>query len=162
MSDLAIVESKEPNKDEKFIQNERLLRAWKAWHAEQLAIALNGAQGAAVAELMVVLDQLKLSSSAALFACLRRTNWTEVNPDVRFTVLHQINQTIARLRERNGLPPIDDPLPGQPDNVFRRVKAWLFPPSPTKVGSFPSDWAHSERASRDVTAAKASTDKRTG
>ena len=30
------------------------------------------------------------------------------------------------MRERNGMPPIDDPLPGQPDNVFRRIKQILL------------------------------------
>jgi hypothetical protein len=49
---------------------------------------------------------------------------------VRFTLLHQINQTIARLRERNGMAAIDDPLPGQPDNVFRRIKQMLFAAPP--------------------------------
>jgi hypothetical protein len=40
-------------------------------------------------------------------------------------VLHQINRAITRLRERNGMAPIDDPLPGQSDNVFRRIKQML-------------------------------------
>jgi Holliday junction resolvase RusA-like endonuclease len=31
------------------------------------------------------------------------------------------------LRARNGLPPVDDPLPGEPPNVFQIVKGVLFP-----------------------------------
>jgi hypothetical protein len=30
------------------------------------------------------------------------------------TALHQVDQSITRLRERNGMPGIDDPLPHQP------------------------------------------------
>jgi hypothetical protein len=41
-------------------------------------------------------------------------------------VLHQINDCITRMCERHGLPPFDDSLSGQSDNVFRRVKQILF------------------------------------
>jgi hypothetical protein len=33
------------------------------------------------------------------------------------------------------LPPIDDPLPGQPDNVFRIVRQMLLTPSSAKADS---------------------------
>ena len=36
--------------------------------------------------------------------------------------LHEINAAITALRERNGLAPIDDPLPGAPENAFRIIK----------------------------------------
>jgi hypothetical protein len=108
----------------------RLLRAWRAWHQEQLEEALAGAHGAVIAELMIQLDQLELSSAAALLACVRRTDWSTISYDTRLTVLHQINQAIMRLRERNGMAPIDDPLPGQPDNVFRRIQQTLFAAPP--------------------------------
>jgi hypothetical protein len=127
----------------------RLMRAWKTWHAEQLDEALAGLHGAMVAELMTLLDRHELNSAAALLACVQRMDWSTVIYDVRLTALHQINQTISRLRERNGLAGIDDPLPGQPDNVFRRIKHMLFTPSPAKDDSSPSEVA---TAGRDVTA----------
>jgi hypothetical protein len=42
-------------------------------------------------------------------------------------VLHEINAAITRLRERNGLTPIDDALPGERPNVFILVKEALLP-----------------------------------
>ena len=82
-----------------------------------------------------MLDQLELNSAAALLNFMQRADWSSVDYDVRLTALHQINRSICRLRARNGLPEIDDPLPGQPDNAFRRIKALLFPNSPAKAGS---------------------------
>jgi hypothetical protein len=132
----------------------RLLRAWKAYHREQLDDALVGANGAVVAELMALLDRLELNSAAALLDAVQRTAWNKISYETRLTVLHQINQAIARLRERNGLRAIDDPLPGQPENVFRRIRATLFPSSPANAGS------STRRVSHGVTVAKASNDDR--
>ena len=79
---------------------------------------------------MTLLDRLELNSAATLLACIQRTDWSAISYDVRLTILHQINRTITRLRERNGMVAIDDPLPGQPDNVFRRIKQMLFAAPP--------------------------------
>ena len=73
----------------------RLMRAYRAWHAEQLADAIAGAHGVIVAELMVQLDRLELSSAAALLDHMQRTDWSSVSYDVRLTVLHQINRSIV-------------------------------------------------------------------
>jgi hypothetical protein len=113
----------------------RLLRVWKAWHQERLDDALAGTHGATIAELMTLLDRLELNSAAALLDFMQRSDCSSVSYDTRLTVLHQINQAIERVRERNGLPAIDDPLPGQPDNAYRRIKHLLFTPSPAKAGS---------------------------
>ena len=102
------------------------MREWKAWHAEQLADALAGAHRATIAELMMLLDQLELSSAAVLLDYMQRSDWSSVSYEVRLTALHQVNQSITRLRERNGMPGIDDPLPHQPDNVFRRIRHILL------------------------------------
>ena len=68
---------------------------------------------------MTLLDRLEPSSAAPLLAFIRRSDWSSVSYDTRLTVLHQINDRITRMRERHGLSPFDDPLPGQPDNVFQ-------------------------------------------
>jgi hypothetical protein len=130
MIDIALTKSRKLTKDQKLVENQKLSRAYKQWQREQLDAALASAQGATVAELVTLLDQLELNSAATLLACVQRTDWSAVSYDVRFTVLHQINQTITRLRERNGMPAIDDSLPGQPDNVFRRIKQMLFAAPP--------------------------------
>jgi hypothetical protein len=146
MSDLPLRNSrKKLTKNETLAERQKLSRAYHAWQREQIDAALASAHGAAVAELMTLLDRLELDSAATLLDFMRHTDWSAVSYDVRFTVLHQINQTIARVRERNGLPAIDDPLPGESDSLFRRIKTMLFPPSPANAGSSPSEVATAER-----------------
>jgi hypothetical protein len=145
MSDLPIHRSRALSKDEKLAETGKLTRAYKQWQREQLAEALAGAHGAVVAELMALLDRLELDSAAVLLNAVRRTDWTAVSYDTRLTVLHQINETIARVRERNGMPAIDDPLPGERDSLFRRIKHTLFPPLSARADHSPSEVATAER-----------------
>jgi hypothetical protein len=126
-----------PRNEQKELEDQtRLLRAWNARHREQLEQALAGAHGALVAELMTVLDRLELGSAAALLACVERADWGEVSYDTRLTVLHQVNTAITRMRERHGLVPFDDGIPGQRDNVFRRIRSILVP-LPASAGATP-------------------------
>jgi hypothetical protein len=99
---------------------------------------------------MTLLDRLELSSAAALLDFIRRSDWSSVNFDTRLTVLHEINNSITCMRERHGLAPFDDPLPNQPDNVFRIVRS-ILTPSPAHERRLPSSVA-TERIGRDVTA----------
>lgn len=43
----------------------------------------------------------------------------------RFRLLADLDRAIVSLRLRNGLAPLDDPLPGEEDDVFRIVKREL-------------------------------------
>jgi hypothetical protein len=113
-------------RQEELEDNARLTRAWRQWHAEQLEEALAGLHGTTVAELTTLLDRLELDSAAVLLDCVQRTDWSAISYSVRLTILHEINSTISRMRERHGMAPIDDPLPDQPDNVFRRIKHMLL------------------------------------
>jgi hypothetical protein len=115
--------------EQALIAQARHVRVWKAWHQEQLDEALAGAHSATIAELVALLDRLEANSAAPLLDFMRRIDWISISYDVRLTALHQINQKIMRLRERAGLPPLDDPVPGQADNVFRRVRSMLLAPS---------------------------------
>ena len=104
--------------------------AWKTRHQEQLDEALAGAHGAVVAQL-ALLDRLELNSAQRYSPSFCTSTGAPSATMSRPTVLHQLYPTIVRLRERNGLPPLDILFPGQPDNVFRRVKQMLFAPPPT-------------------------------
>jgi hypothetical protein len=120
-----------PRNEQKEIEDQsRLLRLWHAHHREQLELALASAHGALITELVTVLDQLEINSSARLLALMECPEWDGVPADIRFEVLHVINARIGKMRERHGLPAIDDPIPPRSDSVFRRIKARLF--------SFPS------------------------
>lgn len=88
-----------PRDQEKELADQaRLLKAWRAWHAEQLANAIAGTHGTIIAELMTLLDRLELNSAAALLDFMRRSDWSSVSYDTRLTVLHHINDRITRRR----------------------------------------------------------------
>jgi hypothetical protein len=107
--------------------DERLMAAYRAWHAQELADVIAGTHGAVVSSIMSKLARLNLANGAALVAAVEEIDWRLVDAQVRFVLLHEINSTIADLRGRNRLPVIDDPLPRQTLSVFQRVKGALFP-----------------------------------
>ena len=130
----------------------RLMRAWKAWHREQLDEALAGPHGALdfriddparPARARAPPRRCSTSSGAAIGAPSATT------PGSPCCI--EINDRITRMRECHGLPPFDDPLPGQPDNVFRIVRAILTPSPAHERRLSPS--VATERTGRDVTAA---------
>jgi 2-keto-4-pentenoate hydratase len=115
---------------DELLDDARLLREWRAWHREQRDEALAGPRGDVVAPIMMQLGQLETNSAAMLLADVKCVDWNAVAFDVRLTILHEINFASMRVRERAGLPPLNDPPPSEPDNVFQRVKQMLFAPPP--------------------------------
>jgi hypothetical protein len=105
----------------------RLSSAWRTYHQQQLDDALAGPSGVAVGEVMNLLARIERTPAATLLACVQGIDWSTVSCDVKLTVLHQVNEKITHMREKRGIASIDDPLPGQPDNAFRRIKSLLFP-----------------------------------
>jgi hypothetical protein len=100
----------------------RLRRAWRKWNRERLEAAMADAHGAIVGEIVEFLKSMALPSANALLALIRSYDWSEVDAETKFILLHTIDQRIISMREKNGMDAIDDPLPGQPDNVFRIIK----------------------------------------
>jgi hypothetical protein len=97
-----------------------LLRSWYRWHREALVDALAGVHGNVLERLMVQLKDLR--SARDLVRFVSDQNWSAVDPDTRAVALHQINRAITALREKNGMCPIDDALPGEPLNVFQLIR----------------------------------------
>jgi hypothetical protein len=118
------------DQQKKLADDARLAKAWRKWHEEELAEARNGPHGAIVAELTTVLDRLTSSSAPALLACFERPDWAAVSYDVRLTILHELNTAVTRLHEQQGMPPFDDGVPGERDNIFRRIKNLMFAAPP--------------------------------
>lgn len=114
-------------KEQKLADDARLLRAWPKWHRERLEEVLAGPHGTAVAQTMAFLKSMGPQSAPALIELLHEFDWSPMDADVRFVILHQITDAITKLRERSGLPPIDDPLPDQQANAFLLIKRILFP-----------------------------------
>jgi hypothetical protein len=115
--------------------NARLLRAWKAFHAEELDTAMNGTHGSTIARLMEILRALDLRSASMLIDFVKARNWQAIDANTELVVLHEVGCAITKLRTRNHLEPIDDPLPGERDNVFQVIKAILFPLQAAPTGA---------------------------
>jgi hypothetical protein len=115
----------------------RLLRAWRNFHQEELTVAIDGAHGSVIARLMEILRTLELASGPVLLEFIKARNWHTVDAHTKLVVLHEINRAITRLRTRNNLEPFNDPLWGERDNVYRVIKAILFPLHAAPTGAHP-------------------------
>jgi hypothetical protein len=115
-------------KDKELDDRNRLARAWRKWHREQLEAALAGIHGAVLARLT---EQLKhLGEARALVEFISVQDWEAVDSATRLVALHEINTAITKLREKRGLDPIADPMPGAPANAFQIIKSILQFPVP--------------------------------
>ena len=97
----------------------RLHRAWRKWHREELKQALAGPHGPMIERLAFMLKSLELASAPLLLAYIRGVDWTAIDYATRLTVPHVVNDAITRMRERHGMCPFDDGLPGDRPNVFQ-------------------------------------------
>jgi hypothetical protein len=118
-------------KDKKLADDARLLRAWRNWHREELNAALVGLHGPMIERLVFILKTLAPDSASLLLAYVRGVDWQLIDYPTRLVVLHEVNTAITRLRERNSLDGISDPLPGQPESAFRLIKAILSNDKPS-------------------------------
>jgi len=102
---------------------------WHHHHAERLKEALASVHGAVMAQLLEELEDLREGRRLVNF--ISAQDWSAVDADTWLIALHEINQAIMKLRVKSGMEPIDDPLPGQPDNASRIIKRLFesFPPS---------------------------------
>lgn len=73
--------------------------------------------------LIAFLRQLTLSDGDQLIEMARA--WQAASRTTRFLVLQLIDEAIINLRERNGLPPFDDPIFEEGDNVFISIRKIL-------------------------------------
>ena len=122
--------------EQKLIDDTRLLRAWKKFHAEEKTAVLAGPHGAVLGELLRMLMNLQHVQPAQLIGLARSIDWAVIDYDTKLTVLHEINSAITKFREKRGLEPIDDTVEGEPP--FRTLKAILFParaPTGAKPGT---------------------------
>jgi hypothetical protein len=120
--------------EKKLADDAYLLREWRRYRAERLEEALAGVHHDLVARVMQRLENLK--SARELVDAMLAEDWTAVDADTRAMVLAQIDSAIVALRERQGLPPFDDPLPGAPDNAFMILRR-LFESFPLHAGKPP-------------------------
>src|SRR5262249_14705322 len=122
----------------------RLLRAWKKFHREERDAVLAGPYAVTLAELFRMFANLKHVQPAQLIGFIGAIDWSAIDYQTRLTVLHEVNSAITKFREKRGLEPIDDPLPGAAPNAFQAIRKILtteFPASsqarPTRRGPYP-------------------------
>jgi hypothetical protein len=78
-----------------------------------------------------------------LVGFVRAIDWSGIDVHTRLVVLHQLADAIMKHREKCGLAPFSDPLPDQPDDVFRIIQKIFteFPASqqegPVRRGPYP-------------------------
>ena len=113
-------------RQKKFDDDARLLRAWQKYHGEQLQEVLTGPHAVIATQIVEFLKTMTPASANALLELMRGHVWADVDAQTKFTLLHEINAAIMRVREANGKPPIDDPLPGERRSVFQVIKQMLF------------------------------------
>ena len=121
----------------------KMFRTWKKFHRDEKAAVLAGPYARTLSELFRMFANIECVQPAQLIGFIDAIDWGSIDFDTRLTVLHEVNAAVTRYREKRGLPPIDDPLPGAPDNVFRAIRKILTElpaPSrarPTRRGPYP-------------------------
>lgn len=105
--------------DKASYERSQLLRHYNKAMTRRRAELLSGPHGEQIKGLLQILDSLTDSSVGALTSYLAKCQWF-LNADwnTRLDILSIINTAIMRFRVRQGLPPIDDPLPGEAPNFF--------------------------------------------
>ncbi len=111
--------------DKELADQSKLLRLWRRWHRGQLELARAGPHGVIVERVVGFLKHMELRSAPALLVLLRDYDWRYVDADTRFTLLHEIDRSIGALRERSGLPVIDDALPHERVTGFLAIRTLL-------------------------------------
>ena len=106
----------------KLVDDARLLRAWKKFHREEREAVLTGPHGAVLVELFRMLDHLQFARPTQVIGIVNAIDWAAIDFNTRLVVLHEVNAAVMKHREKQGLEPIDDPLPGSSDNVFRVIR----------------------------------------
>lgn len=105
-----------------------LSKAYKAQQKQRLDDLLGGQWGADLERLITFLADIHIDHAGELVDFVEASPLRQADEDVRYTALRLIDEAIISLRTRNGMTPVDDPLPGEDDStVFYCCKKALFP-----------------------------------
>lgn len=112
--------------ERKIREESKLLRQWVKWHRERRRELFSGDHKIEFMQLIRFLRTMTTSDAAKLIEIVKRSGWLLTSPlEARQEMLSTINQAIVRVRERAGLVPIDDALPGEPLTAFLQIREML-------------------------------------
>ncbi len=104
---------------------DQLRAAYRQWRLERHEALLAGQHGDATRRLIGFLGSMTLDQGAALVALIVQGPWRQAGADTRFEILALVDGAIITLRERRGMSPFDDALPGERANVFLAIREAL-------------------------------------
>ncbi|ACL57589.1 hypothetical protein [Methylobacterium nodulans] len=107
----------------KLREDEQLSKLYRAWKRQKLQALLDGPFGEQIRDLDRFMRRMELADGPALIARVEAVAWIqEMDADARHDLLSLIGRRIALMRERNGLEPFNDGVPGDPPRAFERIK----------------------------------------
>ncbi|ACL57461.1 hypothetical protein [Methylobacterium nodulans] len=107
-------------------EDEQLSKLYRAWKRQKLEALLAGPHGEEIRDLDRFMRRMGLADGPALIARVEAAAWIqEMDADARHDLLSLIGRRIALMRERNGLEPFNDGVPGDPPRAFERIKTLM-------------------------------------
>jgi hypothetical protein len=113
--------------DEALANRDQQFALWRKWRRERSEALFAGPYADAARDLLNLLDHLSLEDGERLVVGVRAGPWAAADADTRFLILAAIDNALAGVRERNGLPPFDDSLPwsDEPLSAFLMLREVL-------------------------------------
>lgn len=107
--------------EKKIRENQQLSRQFIKWKKERReALRTNGKE---ISDLLDLLDTITFSSGPVLVSYLESAEWLRsLERNIKDDLLSAIADAIIKVREKEGLPPFDDALPGEPPKIFEKIK----------------------------------------
>lgn len=95
-------------------EQSKLSAHYRAARQQELTDALAGRDGDLLRAYLSRLEGMTLESIPVVTAFVRSGGLRAVSADTLFLALRMTSDSICKLRATSGLPPFDDPLPGDP------------------------------------------------
>jgi hypothetical protein len=103
----------------------QLFRLYRRQRKEDIGALLAGPYGAAAQILIDFLENTGPTSAPDLIERVQSGPWHVADRDTRALIFGLIDAALIQLRERAGLAPFDDPLPGEKTDVFLVIREML-------------------------------------
>lgn len=112
--------------EKKMRDQERMVRFWKAYRREAQDELKVSPFAKEIAGLRTFIRTMTPQSAPALVRLIQNSVWLkDADADTRYRLLTVVSDGIRRLREKHGMPPFDDALPGEPLTAYDQIKEIL-------------------------------------